>query len=109
MLIESTNFTASASNRTKVELKRENCRLRCNLGGSFQSNQSGIETPIQGGLCPPIWLPIEPKWNWNRAEAKIKAKKMNFQSNQSGIETIIQLPLMQLMFLPIEPKWNWNF
>ncbi len=55
-----------------------------------------------------IWLPIEPKWNWNIVVNSGTILHWSFQSNQSGIETTHLCLMLNRLILPIEPKWNWN-
>jgi len=43
-------------NRTRVELKRSLVSICCRLNGSFESNQSGIETFIGEYLLQAEWF-----------------------------------------------------
>ena len=124
---------SGSTNRTKVELKRLKATLMWSSCTSYQSYQSGIETPEQLMIfCGIHFLPIVPKWNWNFGSSKQLLPVGIYQSYQSGIETgnccrwfhqppaptnRTKVELKQksgihksmIRMLPIVPKWNWNF
>jgi len=79
-------YAPYSSNRTKVELKHLWSYWK-GFPNDFQSNQSGIETCkfYRKGFL--LYLPIEPKWNWNSLPLHSCKNCYGFQSNQSGIET----------------------
>jgi len=103
------SFKLSASNRTKVELKRG--KRYCQVNAWQPSNRTKVELKHWAAnallwqkrtsnrtkvelkqllhgcfeFCP--FLPIEPKWNWNMLMTMPGKEQRPFQSNQSGIET----------------------
>ena len=102
--------TPLSINRTKVELKLQNCWHKSQSTSVYQSYQSGIEMvdpssdpwidttyqSYQSGIEIGFrfnrgnrWpLSIVPKWNWNRQNPGIKAGPQRYQSYQSGIEIL---------------------
>ncbi len=76
----------------------------------FQSNQSGIETPVDGRIeVEGNRLPIEPKWNWNNAFTSLTCGWVRLPIEPKWNWNIGGIYLCRhLCSLPIEPKWNWN-
>ena len=97
----------------------------------YQSNLYGIETMLTRAILIPLYVSIEPLWNWNYAypgnlntvvcinrtfmELKLLfaffwASASWYQSNLYGIETTVgNLATAANIVVSIEPLWNWNF